>query len=59
MEAVPDDLIEVAVFDFAVKKLLELLVQMDRMVLDLLLLDHEVFGLKKSFLYSEFKITVI
>ena len=49
MEAVPDDLIEVAVFDFAVKKQLELLVPMGRMVLDLLLLDHEVFGLKKKF----------
>ena len=52
MEAVPDDLIEVAVFDFVAKKQLELPVQMDRMLLDLLgwLLDHEVFVLK-HFLY--------
>lgn len=45
---VSDDLIEVVVFDFVARKLLELPVLIDRTQLDLLgsLPDHEVFGLK-------------
>ena len=47
MGEVSDDLIEVVVFDFVARKLLELPVLIDRTQLDLLgsLLDHEVFGL--------------
>ena len=52
---VSDDLIEVVVFDFVVRKLL--VEPIDRMLLGLLdwLLDHEVFDLNQVFKLHEVK----